>query len=115
MVFPSTPLSKFSKEPYPCRAPARLDKEGLLVVDIYEEGLYELATLQYRFDSSLRTIAVSPNDHYKAYLETAMKPCSRTAINWEKHNRDLLLSVQYWTDSGWVSEGQLREIGEKSD
>jgi len=66
------------------------------------------AFLEYYLDSNLRIFRVKAPDGYIKARNRLVHDGKLRPIDWNSYLSDLRDSVQYWSDSGWVSEGALR-------
>ena len=85
----------------------RIDESGMLKVYTGESNVNLDAQLIYKIDRRLRVIGVEMTDQYRArrqcLVDNNILP-EMDSIYFERCAN----AVTYWTDSGWVTEGQLR-------
>jgi hypothetical protein len=64
--------------------------------------------LSFWLDNELRVTHVAPDDRFVAKRNRLVTEGKLPSIDWPTYCAMMRDSVKYWTDSGWVSEGQLR-------
>jgi hypothetical protein len=69
------------------------------------------AEFSYFINSNFRVYDISPSDGFYKVWHSLAKDGSLPDTNLAHHFEYLLNNVAYWTDSGWVTEGQLRAAG----
>jgi len=72
-----------------------------------------ISLLSYFFNKDLRVIEVKPGDKFVFMRKKLVEQGRLPNIDQEKYLAGLRDSVLYWSDSGWVTEGQLR-LAEKA-
>ena len=82
-------------------------------VDVYvnESSKLPQACIIYTFDRRLRVIKATENNSYRRrYRELVDAGFLQPIDNWSEFENQLRDAVTYWTDSGWVTEGQLQAV-----
>jgi hypothetical protein len=64
--------------------------------------------LSYFIDSRLRVYSISPEDRFGEVWDSLSRAGALPNPDLGQHLDELLSRVSYWTDSGWVTEGELR-------
>ena len=113
IIFPPTDVNDQSQLLY--NGPSQLTVQSATII---RAGINELATkyaftptLDYLFDNRFRIIGVLPTDDFVITRNEIVQQGTLKSIDWTEYLSELTLAVKYWTDSGWVTEGQLRAAG----
>jgi hypothetical protein len=87
-----------------------LADDGQIQVNVSESVNYEHAPeLIYTIDHRLRVVKVAMNDCLVTYRRQLVAEGKLEPIEDARAYFDSLRdAVTYWTDSGWITEGQLR-------
>jgi hypothetical protein len=65
--------------------------------------------IQYFIRPSLRLDHATANDDFKKLRQSGDSAMGLSPVtNWGEYESARAAAVKYWTDSGWVTEGQLR-------
>ncbi|MEP0828794.1 MAG: hypothetical protein HRF51_09765 [bacterium] len=112
ILFPQTDLSKeYSALPYNQPGKGGIWKtENGYAVNIREHGdaKYGAYDIVYHLDARLRVVQPVLNDPFRKLRDRGVSEGQLPNIPYERYVAHLLDTVTYWTDSGWVTEGQLR-------
>jgi hypothetical protein len=112
IVFPLTDIEKLMGSKYNDVGEITLKEDGKIVqVNIvsnrWEPGGY-WDIVGYFIDDRYRVISVSASDLFRNSRNRFVAEGKIGSVDWAEYEAELLDSVLYWTDSGWVSEAQLR-------
>jgi hypothetical protein len=77
-----------------------------------ESGARGRAVVDYHLDKRLRVIDVDPGDAFVARRADLVRQGKLPEVALKDYSDRLRDSVKYWTDSGWVTEAQLRAAGQ---
>ncbi len=94
-----------------CDHPRLLELKGTIIEVGVRAGRGPDAYLSYFLDENFRVYEVSPDDKFIELWDSLSLEKALPNPNINEHLQELLESVAYWTDSGWVTEGQLRATG----
>ncbi len=112
VLFPRSDLNRvtYSKYNNPCELV--VESDSIVIAEI-SETTGTIHDISYYLDKSFRVYDIKAADRFvtrrKALVANGKLPPVDLATYLDKM-RD---SVAYWTDSGWVTEGQLRAVGQK--
>lgn len=111
---PSEIAKLYSPQEYQGGLQARtLERDMILVVSA--EGKNPVSGsevwLNYTFDSRFRLRSVSYDDHFKKERRLLIEQGKLPDIAEAAYLDSIACRVRYWQDSGWVTEGELRESG----
>lgn len=111
VLFPVTDVGKIC-------LPTEYNSPGVDGIREHTSGLFDVyidespgpfqASIIYTFDNRLRIVKVSPTDIFWKRRDDLVKEDKLPPVDHGKYQARLRDTVTYWTDSGWVSEGQLR-------
>jgi hypothetical protein len=111
IAFPRTIISERLKLPYNNPDALKIKSEHVLTVNIRESGDLPTATaLTYFLNRDFRVFDVRATDEYLTAYNLLEKSKVIPSIPLESYLDDVLNNIKYWTDSGFVSESQLRAI-----
>jgi hypothetical protein len=114
VLFPVSDLGKVPNEMIQItNAPGiqGVEPAGTRSVNAYtmESSVLPQASIIYTIDDRLRVVKATANGSYKRRCEeleeTGLLPSIQDWPDYQSHLRD---AVIYWTDTGWITEGQLR-------
>lgn len=106
VIFPQSDVCGINRE-YCVKMDLYIESDSTLRFDIYETEDY-LGHISYFLDRSLRTIECRASDHFRYEREKLVNKGLLFPVEWKSYLNDLNDSVLYWTDSGWISEADLR-------
>jgi hypothetical protein len=113
VVCPATRLCRERRVLYPnvevLQSSASVDSTGGFVLVTHEGD--SLQQLFYYFDSECRVRAVDFGDLFKVDWSRMMKE-DVEQIDWNALGDTLERAIKYWTDSGFVTEGALKDAGQ---
>ncbi len=111
IVFPNTDIEELIGSPYNTPVSMTIDKDNTVLVDVCSNS-WEMnehkAVISYWVDSSFRVVGASASDAFKKRRNELVVDGKLEPVELHQYCEELLDSVLYWTDSGWVSEAQLR-------
>jgi len=107
VVFPRTDLSHALRQPYSSPTDLRTDPGGIIIT-VAEGSKRGNSELWFTLDRSFRVSEVRPDDYFWPLRDAFVAQGTLPHVNRQEYLLRLLDSVMYWTDSGWVTEGQLR-------
>ncbi len=85
------------------------DKSDLLLRPVRESSVGEHPSdIFYYLNRSLRVVKAIPNDRFRKRHGELIDEGKLEDVDWGEYQIKLRDAVTYWTDSGWVTEGQLR-------
>jgi hypothetical protein len=87
----------------------REEETGLLTASVVE-NISRDAVIIYTLDSALRVVKAVCNDRFIKRRDELVASGELPAMSREEYQARLRDAVTYWTDSGWVTEGQLRAV-----
>jgi hypothetical protein len=112
VLFPRSDVSKALGLLY--NYPGQLIPES---ADILGANVTEVRSTQsqiiYYLDSNFRITDVRLEDSFRAIRNRLVMEGKLPPVDWETYTANLLDSVRYWTDSGWVTEAELRALEKK--
>lgn len=106
ITFPQTELSKKKNEDYNYIYNIQPESENVFRVDVMEVG-YPRCIINYYFDKNLCIVKVNPDDHYKTLISNMMSDNLIPRESEANHISRLADKVTYWSDTCWVTEGEL--------
>lgn len=109
--FPRSDLSIVLGTLFDGTSQLRLQSDGIRADITPNLGQDNEPELSYFINSDYRVYGVSPTDRFLEVWDSLSHVGALRNTNLNKHLQDLLYNVAYWTDSGWVTEGQLRAAG----
>ena len=109
--FPKSDLSIALGSLYDYSSQLRLQADGVRADVVPGDGHRSQGALTYFIDNSFRVRKVSASDRFIEVWDSLSKANALPNPNLDRHLEDLLKLVAYWSDSGWVTEGQLRAAG----
>jgi hypothetical protein len=111
MQFPPTDITRIFG-PYNSTGPLQKEGDSLWRLDIYETSECKQGRIQYYLGPNLKLVRASADDQFKA-LRGSVDPTRglRPVPDWLAYDESCVEAVRYWSDSGWVTEGQLRAAG----
>lgn len=113
VVFPRSDLSLALRLPYSTPTEMRAEPDGSITVCI-EEAQRNLRTqLWYTLDSTFRVTRLVPDDFFWPIRDQLVADGQLPAVERRDYLESLIAGIQYWTDSGWVSEEQLRRLANR--
>jgi len=112
IAFPPSDLNRVMVYPYngPHQLIAKLD--GTMEVQIREENNKKSgdpSVIFYTLDSNLRIIEAEPDDIFRRCRQLLVNDGELPEVDYRRYCEELCRAVMYWTDSGWVTEGELRD------
>jgi len=111
LLFPRCELSRAGNAMY--QYPLLVVRESLESVRVSIGALTTNGPpLDYFLDRDLRVVEVLASDPYAHAWDALRRLDGLVGVDRQAHMRSLRDSVLYFTDSGWVSEGQLRAAGQ---
>ncbi len=111
LLFPQTDVSSAYDLPYnnPGNDGVWKTEDGYAVsISEYSDSAGRGYYIIYHFDKDLRVKMVMPTDQFRRLRGRTIREGKVPDIPWDDYIAHLLDTVTYWTDSGWVTEGQLR-------
>ncbi len=113
ILFPRTDVTMAEHRLYNSPIELKLESDSIIVVVVCEGDCLKIYEVLYHLNSDLRVMEVRVNDRFisrrKALVEDSVLP----PVRWPTYKSRLLDAVTYWTDSGWVTEGELRAAEER--
>ncbi|MBU8934905.1 MAG: hypothetical protein KOO62_13040 [candidate division Zixibacteria bacterium] len=114
LIVPPTGVSQQLVEQYNCVLGVSEEAPGRVRLIVCENiSRIPRCDLYYYFDERMRVTSVLASDSYiaqwEAFVEQGLLP-DESLVSVQARARD---NVTYWTDSGWVTEGELRALEER--
>lgn len=108
ILFPQTDVCSLLSGPYNGLYGLRQDTDSTFLVETVEFRLPEShGGLMYYLNRDFRVRSVKMEDHFLKRLHILMTEGRLPARPDSLYLAECLANVNYWTDSGWVTEGQL--------
>ncbi len=112
ILFPKTDLGEIDLESLLNSGSSEgisMESDSVLKIPIVEsiQG-YQNATIIYYLNKRLRVYRVVRSDRFEKRRNDLVREGKLPLVNWTEYQAALRDTVTYWTDSGWVTEGQLR-------
>ncbi|MCH7691656.1 MAG: hypothetical protein IIA17_11520, partial [candidate division Zixibacteria bacterium] len=113
VIFPKSPLADAIGYLYNTTGGIFVRTDGLLEVYVAESyNLYGYSYIDYFLDSNFRVTDVKGEDRFVEFWQSLAKENKLPPLEgWIGYEGKLFNNVMYWTDSGWVTEGQFRDAG----
>ena len=111
ILFPPTDLDQRLGLPYNGPHNISAVSDSIMTVTIVEAVRGEPGLVSYQMDTRYRIVQVSVDDSFKLARDIFVLDGKLPPVDWDAYAAALLDKVTYWTDSGWVTEGQLRAVG----
>ncbi len=111
VLFPRTDLNVEVHEKYNYPKEIVRQHDGSFRLDVLEVRSKEKcdwAGVAYYLDTNLRAVSASCDDRFRPLRDSLVDAGKLPQIIWSDYQENLLNAVIYWTDSGWVTEGDLR-------
>ncbi len=114
ILFPYTDVGKAKSSLLwnsPSPAGIRVVNSKSININIAEcrESSFYPADIEYNFDNRLRVIDIWFTDIFRKLRNDLLdQGANISKVDWNIYQKQVTEAVTYWTDSGWVSEGQLR-------
>lgn len=111
VLFPQTDVSSAYDLPYngPSNEGVWRTEDGYAVaISEYGDSEGRNFGIVYHFDKNFRVILVVPTDQFRRLRDRTVREGRVPDMPLDDYIAHLLDTVTYWTDSGWVTEGQLR-------
>lgn len=109
VIFPPSDVSDTLRLAYNESALLEIEPNSFIKVSVAETRKDAPAPmLIYYMDQNLRVYAVRASDVFLTYRENKFPLDILSSVGWDDYLANMRDSVQYFTDSGWVTEGQLR-------
>ncbi|MCD6162733.1 MAG: hypothetical protein J7K40_10020 [candidate division Zixibacteria bacterium] len=112
VLFPRSDVNRFSRLSYNIVSRLMLELENVIRVDIIESKNPD-AMLSYYIDEKFRVISINRSDNFVATRNALVAEGKLPLVDWSTYLNDLQNRVTYWTDSGWVTEAELRASEKK--
>lgn len=115
LVFPVTDLGKLDlRNPYNSPLQLLVHESGLLDFNVGESSasINGDERIIYSIDSRMRVVDCWPTDQFRVRRDQLVTEGKLPPVNWSEYVLRVRNAVLYWTDSGWVSESQLRSAGQ---
>lgn len=110
LAFPPTQMTRLAGYLYNDAWTFEVESENLIRFDV-AEWRSPRCGLRYFMNSRLRVLDVTVDDVFITQLDDQIKQKKHPEIeDFEKYLDERRDAVTYWTDSGWVTEGQLRAV-----
>jgi len=88
-----------------------LQSEAIIMVETDEApGDLRPCGIHYIFDKNFRVSKVIIEDSFIMARDGAVRKEKLQSVDWVDYTERLAEAVTYWTDSGWVTEGELRAV-----
>lgn len=113
VLFPLSDVNKCAELPYNYPLSLTVESKDIIRADITEDfGEEDRPTnyLSYYFDKNLRIIDIKISDAFLVHRNTLVAEGKLPVIDWSSYLAQLRDKVTYWTDSGWVTDAELRAL-----
>jgi len=110
ILFPPTDLNRHYGKLYNSPHLVVVEPDGLIRVETNERCELPMQSVFYYLDTDFRVVNVKLSDTFMEARSAITDIGSVSAIDWAAYTANLRDSVRYWTDSGWVTEGELRAV-----
>jgi len=111
ILFPPSDMCELADVPYNTPKYMVAESDSLLRVDVKQSKANDF--IDYYFDNRMRVVSAHPCDNFTMHHKALVAEGKLLPIDSQyfAHLRD---TITYWTDSGWVTEGQLRAVEKSS-
>jgi len=110
ILFPPSDLNQVDKRLYNGPMTLTVESEGVLKIGVNEGPDIPPCAIYYYVDSLFRVFRVRADDEFIHQREVLVRDKKLEPIEWNVYFDDLRDAVTYWTDSGWVTEVELRAV-----
>ena len=111
VLFPRTDVNIATECIYNLPADLVVQSDGAFEVHVVE-SLKPLSEVWYVVDDTYRLLDVRPDDSYRNCRASFVNQGKLPPVDWAEYLANLRDTVTYWTDSGWVTEGEFRAAEE---
>jgi len=108
VLFPPTDLNRYYGLLYNAPHAVNVEPDGHIRVEVNEIRTNQLLCVYYYLDGNFRVVNVQVSDTFIEDRDALATAGKLPAVHWQTYTAHLLDAVTYWTDSGWVTEGELR-------
>jgi hypothetical protein len=115
ILFPVTDLgTQDLRDPYNSPMKLLVHESGFLDFHVCESSVSGNGAEQmvYSIDNRMRVTDCWPTDQFRIRRSKLVSEGELKSVNWSEYLIGVRNAVLYWTDSEWVSEGQLRSAGQ---
>ncbi|MCK4462597.1 MAG: hypothetical protein KAW46_12390, partial [candidate division Zixibacteria bacterium] len=113
LLFPRTDVNQAIYDDYNDPDGLIVESENVIRADICEGGrVSPLSKVSYYLNEDFRVYRVNFDDRFLTLRDSLVDAGLLPGVNMSTYAADLRDSVTYWTDSGWVTEGDLRTSGQ---
>lgn len=110
ILFSPSDLNQIDKRLYNGPMTLTVESEGVLTIRVNEGPDIPPCVIDYYVDSLFRVFRVGADDEFIHQREVLVRNKKLEPIEWDRYLENLRDAVTYWTDSGWVTEGELRAV-----
>ena len=111
VLFPRSDVNKYAQLPYNYPASLFVEAEDIIRADItedFDKDKRPTVYLSYFFDTNLRIINIKISDGFNMLRNRLIEKGALPAIDLKTYLSNLQSEITYWSDSGWVTEAELR-------
>ncbi|MCK4626416.1 MAG: hypothetical protein KAV00_13950, partial [Phycisphaerae bacterium] len=113
ILFPRTDITMAENLLYNSPCEIRFGADSTLEIVVHEDESLKKYAVYYFLNSDFRVVEVRVSDRFISRRMALVDDGILPSVQWPTYRAHLLDAVTYWTDSGWVTEGELRAAEER--